>query len=535
MIQGTLFLVLLLLVVAAAVGVIAERFSFPSPAVMLLAGAALAFVPGLPHLRATPDIVLLVLLPPLLYYSGVGMSWRGLRAYKRPILLLAVGCVLFTAAAVAAATHYLLHFDWAIGFVLGAIVSPPDSVLLIALTRGLHLPRRLLTILAGESLLNDAAALVILAFALHAAITGTFSLRSALLEFVAICTGEIAYGVVLGWSILHIRRWAGSPRGEVLLALATPFIAFWPAHAIGGSGVIACVTTGLYVSWNGRRFISADTRLQGYFIWDLVDWTTESLVFLVGGLQAADMLEAFRRAGWDHALLVALVAVLTIVVARFVWVFPATYVPHLIPSIRRSEPVPNWRFPFLVSFAGVRGVDTLAAALLVPKVINGQPCPERDVILFSTFCVIGASIFVFGPALSPIIRWLGLDAKGREEAERNGLAERHVRTEALDAVLAFLKRPTGSRPCASEAATRVLQRRRDVIAASADATSEVDAVSELTALTLELVRIERASVMRAYDQNRLTDEARRRIERELDLQEVVMKNQHHNLRRSPRA
>src|SRR5262245_46256995 len=226
-----LLLVLALFVVVAALSVAARRLRVASPILMLVAGAALAFVPGIPSVALNPDLVLLVLLPPLLYSSGVGMSWRGFRSNLRPILLLAIGCVLFTAAAVAAVVHYALGFSWAVGFVLGAIVSPPDSVAPIAILRLIPLPRRLVTVLEGESLVNDATALVTLGFAIAAVASGTFSLVAAATQFVAIVAGEIGFGVLVGWVMLRLRHLASDPRTEVLLALITPFLASWPPHA----------------------------------------------------------------------------------------------------------------------------------------------------------------------------------------------------------------------------------------------------------------------------------------------------------------
>lgn len=533
MIDGVLFMPLLLVIVIAVLGFIAERTALPSPPIMVLGGSALAFLPGLPTLHATPEIVLLVFLPPLLYSAGVGMSWRGFRSNKRPIALLAVGSVLFTAIAVAAVAHYALHVEWDVGFVLGAVVSAPDAVPVLALLRNTQLPRRIITILEGESLVNDATALVLLAFALDAVATGNFSLANAVVKFVAICAGEVAYGVALGWLILRLRRSASSPRAEVLLALATPYLAFWPPHAIGGSGVIACVAVGLYVSWNGRRFISPETRLQGYFIWDLVVWTTESMIFLVGGLQAGEMLAAFRHAGWERALHAGILVTATIVIARFASVFPAAWLPRLIPSIRRIDPLPPWQFPFLVSFAGLRGVDSLAAALLVPELLFAQPFPERDIILFSTFFAIGVSLFLIGPSFPVAIRWLGMADMGRKEMESNRAAERRIRAEAVDAVVAFLGRKTGSSdPKVSEAIKQFHERRLNDIVASGKTHTTIDPVAESTAINLELLDIERGVVTRAYDENRITDEARRRIERELDLQQAVIKHQRTNSGRS---
>ena len=228
-----------LALLVAGLSVAARRLRVASPILMLLAGAVLAFAPGAPAVTLDPELVLLGLLPPLLYSSGVGMSWRGFRSNLRPILMLAVGCVLFTATAVAALCHYAFGWPWAVGFVLGAIVSPPDAVAPIAVLRRMRMPRRLITVLAGESLVNDATALVAFSFALAAVSSGDFSLAAAALRFVGIVTGEIAFGIFVGWVMLRLRHFAADPRAEVLLALATPFIAFRPPHAAGGSGVVA--------------------------------------------------------------------------------------------------------------------------------------------------------------------------------------------------------------------------------------------------------------------------------------------------------
>lgn len=254
---------------------LARRAGLNLPVAMLVAGMVFAFLPGVPPIAIDPELVLMTLLPPILYSSGVGMSWRGFRYNLRPILLLAVGCVVFTAGALAALLHWLFAWPLAVGFLLGAIVSPPDAVAPSAILRAMPLPRRIKTVLEGESLINDATALVAFTFALGAISSGAFSLGSAALVFTAIVGGEVLYGVSLGWLVLRLRHVAGDPRIEVLLALATPFLAFWPPHAYGGSGVVACVTAGLYVSWNGRRLIRPATRLQGYFIWNLVTWTVD--------------------------------------------------------------------------------------------------------------------------------------------------------------------------------------------------------------------------------------------------------------------
>ncbi|HEY3146785.1 MAG TPA: cation:proton antiporter, partial [Dongiaceae bacterium] len=316
-----LLVVVSLAVAVAFLSVAARRLRAAPSILMLLAGVALAFVPGLPTVTLKPDLVLLLLLPPLLYYSGVNMSWRGFRSTLRPILLLAIGCVLVTAAAVAAVSHFMLGLSWPVGFVLGAIVSPPDAVAPMALLRRMRLPRRLVTILEGESLVNDATALVTFSFALGAVATGTFSPPDAGAKFILIVVGELAFGTAAAWVMLRLRYYARDPRAEVLLALVTPFVAFWPPHEAGGSGVIACVAAGLYVSWNGRKLIRPDTRLQGFFIWDLATWAIEALVFLLMGLQARAIAGNLSAAGWSEFLQAGVLVTITTIVARFLWVY----------------------------------------------------------------------------------------------------------------------------------------------------------------------------------------------------------------------
>src|SRR5882724_355587 len=234
MTEGFLIL-LLLLTVMAATAALARRFELTPAIAFLATGIVLAFIPGLPRIELAPEVILLIVLPPLIYSAGVSMSWREFKSNLRPISLLAIGCVIFTTWAVAAAAHWVLGLPWSVGFVLGAIVSPPDAVAPMAVLRRIGLPRRLVTVLEGESLVNDATALVAFTFALGAVATNTFSLAAAMSKFVIVVAGEIGFGIAVGWLMLRLRHLADEPRAEVLLALSTPFVAFWPPHALGGS------------------------------------------------------------------------------------------------------------------------------------------------------------------------------------------------------------------------------------------------------------------------------------------------------------
>jgi CPA1 family monovalent cation:H+ antiporter len=511
----------------AMLSVLARRLHASTPVVMLVAGVVIALLPGVPKITLDPDLTFLALLPPLLYTSGVGMSWRGFRSNLRPILSLAVGCVLFTATAVAAVAHYWLGLSWAAGFVLGAIVSPPDSVAPASLRRRFKLPRRLLTILEGESLANDATALVTFSLAVAAVETGHFSASEAGLKFAAIVIGEIAFGCGLGFLILRLRNAVNDPRAEILVALATPYLAFWPPHELGGSGVIATLTVGLYVSWNGRSYIRPATRLQGFFIFDLVSWCVEALTFLICGLQTREIVAKLGAEGWAALIAAGALVSLTVIVVRFLWVFPVTYLPRFLwPPIAKREPFPNWRPPFLVGFAGLRGAVSLAAALSIPLTAGDAPFPHRDLILFATICVIAATLIGQGAALGPLTRWLDLGRVAARETAANARAEAKARADALDAVLARLGRMEAD-PHARNSAVAALQKyhgeRRAKFLADLDEANAVDE-DDVTALRLSLIDVERDAIAQAYEKNLITDESRRRLERGFDLEEASVRH-----------
>src|SRR5207342_2647185 len=324
----TVQILVLLLAVVAAVAVVAARLEIPPAILLVIAGVILALIPGLPSVELAPELVLLLVLPPVIYSAAVSMSWNEFRFNLRPISLLAVGCVVFTTVAVAAATHWLLGLPWPVGFVLGAIVSPPDAVAPLAIARRLALPRRLLVVLEGEGLANDATALILYRFAVAAAATGAFSLPEAAGTFTLIVVGEIIYGIAVGWLSLRLRQWSHEPRVEITLSLMTPYLAFWVPEHLGGSGVLATVACGLYVSWNGPRLISSATRLQGIFFWNFLVYLVEGLVFLLTGSQARALID--RVHGFSiRDLVVATVGItLLVIAARFIWIFPATYIPR---------------------------------------------------------------------------------------------------------------------------------------------------------------------------------------------------------------
>ena len=522
----TVRIVILLLVLLAAVTILARKLNFSRPILLVLAGVALALSPAELRIELSPEFVLLIVLPPLIYSAGVAMSWREFRFNLRPIILLAVGCVVFTTVAVAAVAHYALGFPWAVGFVLGAIVSPPDVVAPLAIARRLGVPRRLLTVLEGEGLVNDATALILYRFAVAAVSTGLFSLPQAGATFVVIAVGETLFGIAVAWAILRLRHWAQDPRIELTLSLLTPYVAFWIPEHIGGSGVLATVAAGLYVSWNGPRLISSATRLQGFFFWDLVIYLTEGLTFLVTGLQAWTVLERLRPDETLELLASAAIICVVVVAVRFIWVFPATYIPRWAsPSLARRDPAPPWQAPFALSAVGIRGVVSLAAALALPfATAGGAPFPERDKILFLTFCVILVTLVGQGLLFQPIIRWLGLDRRRIEEQERERREEYEARRAAVRHAMERIEHLAAAGSLPHELLEPLRANHHDrlrLIERDGDGGPEGHAAAQLRQrLELELIAAEREHIYRLLHEGRLGDAARRRIERELDLEEA---------------
>jgi CPA1 family monovalent cation:H+ antiporter len=519
-------IVVLLFVVVAAAAVLGARLKTPPSILLVVIGVLLALIPGLPAIELAPELVLLIVLPPLIYSSSFRMSWREFRFNLRPITLLAVGCVAFTTVAVAAAAHWLLNFSWGVGFILGAIVSPPDAVAPLSIARTLGLPRRILVVLEGEGLANDATALILYRFAVAAVSAGAFSMSTALETFAAIVVGEIIWGLAVSWVMLRLRRWVAEPRVELVLAVLTPFLAYWGPEHVGGSGVLATVTAGLYASWNGQRLISSATRLQGVFFWDFLLYLTEGMIFLITGLQARTLIERMAQYSPRQLLVAAAVISAVVIVARFVWVFPATYLPRWLSArLRRRDPSPPWQYVFVLSFTGVRGIVSLAAALAIPLMtIGGQPFPDRDLILLLTFSVILVTLVGLGLLLPLVIRVLGLAQAGRREQRADKAEEHAARQQAIEAVIDRLEQLKSERDLSDEIVGTLRARHTARLKHVGRSSSPDEADRKYGELhdevELLLIAAEREHINDLFRSGKLKDEARRRIERELDLREA---------------
>ncbi|MFN3450136.1 MAG: Na+/H+ antiporter, partial [Roseococcus sp.] len=428
---------LLLMAACVVLALLARAAGLPYAVVLILAGMGMAFLPGLPDIALDPELALAFFLPPLLMASAYRTDWQAFRRDLGPILLLALGCVVFTALFIGWVARALVPgMPWAAALALGAILAPPDAVAAAAVLRRLRLPRRLVTVLEGESLVNDASALVLYRLAIAAAAAGSLLPQQAALGFAAV--GGL--GLALGWVIGRAGLWLLARLDDTLLETSLSFLAayaaFLLAEALGGSGVIAVVTTGIMFGRAQHRVLSARTRLEARAVWEFVEFVLTSLVFLLVGLQLDDILARLDARGPWTLLGLALALSAALILSRFLWVYPAALLPRALPALRRREPAPGWRTLLVTGWAGMRGVVSLAAALALPL-----DFPERDLIVFLAFAAILATLVVQGTTLGWLVRRLGLvlppPAHGIEPEEARA---RHA---AARAMLAAIERRAG--------------------------------------------------------------------------------------------
>jgi Na+/H+ antiporter len=520
-----------LLLAVAVLALLARKLHIPYPILFVVGGLLLGWIPGHPPIHLNPHLVFFLFLPPLLFPAALFTSWRDFRLNLRPIALLAIGLVLFTTVAVAYLAHYFMHLPLAAGFVLGAIISPPDAIAATAIAERLKVPRRIVTILEGESLVNDATALVAYSFAKAAVISGSFSLAQAGGQFFVVGIGGILIGLAVGWLAQQFHKRVDDAPIEITVSLLTPFAAYLLAERMGVSGVLAVVTAGLYLGRRMPELLTFKTRLQGGPVWEMVEFILNGFVFILIGLQLPGILHALsdeaipiHRLIW-YALLISL----AVIVIRIVWVFPAAYLPRLLfKKIRERDPYPSWRHVTIIGWTGMRGVVSLAAALAIPITLDetdgGTPFPGRDLILFLTFIVILATLVVQGLSLPLLIRWLGVKDDGSMEKE-----EREARLKANQGALARLNEIGEREPAKADALQRLRVEYEDHIRQVEGAEPESAGTplrlfsSEFERLSHEALQVERRTILKLRNEDAISDEVLRRIQRDIDLAEARLR------------
>jgi monovalent cation/hydrogen antiporter len=511
-----------LLIVVASLAILAKKMALPYPVLQVLGGLALGFIPGLPGVQLAPDMVFLFLLPPLLYPAALFTSWRDFRANLSPISLLAIGLVLITTATIGAVAHALTGLPWPVAFVLGAIVSPPDAVAAAAITSRLRVPRRIVSVLDGESLVNDATALVAYRLAIAAMISGRFSLAEASGHFVFVSLGGAAIGMVVGWLASQVQYRLDDPPVQITISLLTPFVAYIPAERLHVSGVLAVVACGLFLGWRSPQMLTSRTRLNLFMFWEMIVFLLNGLVFVLIGLQLPRILHALSGRSLEdliwHGVLISCVAI----AVRIAWVFASANLLRLLSLLlRKGDPYPVWQNVAIVAWTGMRGVVSLAAALSVPLTLsNGSPFPGRDYVLFITFCVILATLVLQGLSLPVLIRRLGVVDDGLTNME-----ERTARLKANEAALAYLAEVD------TEFQQEFVERlrieyddriRQLEVCAGADEDRSNRSMASYRHLQQKALDVERRTIIQLRDEYAINDEALRRIQHDLDHAEASL-------------
>ena len=510
-------LLLALMVAVAGLSVLARVVRVPYPILLVLGGLVLGFLPGMPAVELPPELVLVAFLPPLLYWAGFFASPRDLRADARAISMSAVGLVLATAVAVAVTAHSMVEgMTWPAAFALGAIVSPTDPLAASAIGRRLGVPRRLLTLLEGESLVNDATALVAYRFAV-AAVGGSFVAWQAGLRFVVGTAGGVAVGLLVGWLVAELRRRLDEPVVEIVVSVFTGYAAYLPAELLGVSGVLAAVTAGLYVGWRAPELASAATRLLGFSFWEVLVYLANAVLFILVGLQLRPILEELD--GTAVAILVGQGALVSAVVVavRLGWGFSIPYLVRLVD--RRPSQVMRRvgaRERLMIGWSGMRGAVSLAAALALPL-----DFPMRNLILFLTFAVILATLVVQGLTLPTLIRRLRFSDDGAEQREelRARLAATHAALDRLDE----LAGADWTRDDTVERLHGLYEFRRRRLKARGGYLEDDGAEDRSQAyqrLLRELLQAQRQAIVRLRNQGQISNDVMHRIERELDLEDT---------------
>ena len=423
--MSNLSLIISLLAVVTALAALAERIRISSPILLVLAGIAISLLPGLPQIGLHPEVVILVFIPPLVYEAAWNTSWADFKANFRSILILAFGLVLFSAMGVAWVVHtFIPGFSWALAFVVGAIISPTDPVAASSIIRQMGVPRRVGIILEAESLVNDATGLIVYRYAVAAVLTGQFVLLDASGQFFVVVLGGIGIGLTLAAVVRWLHRLTSdTPVVETTLTFLTPFAGYLLAEEWHVSGILAVLSAGIFLTMRSSEFLSRTARLQAVNVWNVVTFLLNSVIFVLMGLQLRRILAS--NAGYSAQTLITYGAVvsLAVVLIRFIWVFPAAYLSRwLSQSLRRQEPTFSVKSVTVIAWTGMRGVLSLATALALPlELPDGQPFPQRDLIIFITYCVIFTTLVVQGLLLPILIRRLNFQPDTTSQQQETNL------------------------------------------------------------------------------------------------------------------
>lgn len=526
--QENLLLILTLLFLSSMLTMLSEKLKISYPIFLVIAGLLISFIPGIPLISLHPDLVFLIFLPPLLYAAAWNTSWKDFWQLKRPIVMLAVGLVIFTSTAIAFTAHAMIpDFSLALGFLLGGIISPPDAVAAASVLQSMSIPKRVLTILEGESLINDASSLIVFRVALSAVLTGEFFFWKTTGDFFVVALLGIVIGLVIAHIIYAVHRFLPTTGSiDTALTIISPYIMYIAAEHFHYSGVMAVVSGGLFLSFRSNEIFSYNSRIQVYSFWQTLTFLLNGLVFILIGLQLPSITAALGQYSVTISIFYAVVISLITIALRIIWVFPGAYFPRLLSKkIRKLEKRPSWQSVFVVAWSGMRGVVSLAAALSVPLTLTGgEQFPHRNLILFITFVVILFTLVLQGLSLPFVIRLLRVRDDEAENAEEQEL---EIRMRLATAALDHMQSEHGDDLGDVDAFRRLKERYERMI----ELTNKKLLKEENTATTggflpryrrmlIEIVGVRRKELQKLRSEGKYTEELLRNKEWELDLEEA---------------
>lgn len=506
--------------------ILSNRYKFPFPIVLVLCGIVISMLPDLPVITLDPEIVFVIFLPPLLYSAAWNTSWHEFKAAIRPITFAAIGLVLLTTLLVAVTAHAMIPgFDWPSAFLLGAIISPPDAVAATSITKGLGLHPRIIAILEGESLINDASGLVAYKYALLAVTAGNFVFWKAGLNFLAIASIGILIGVAIGYLMYLIhKRFVCNAIIEVTLTLLTPFAAYLLAETFHFSGVLAVVATGLYLSFRAGEIFSHESRIMAYAVWEVVTFILNNLVFILIGLQLRSVINGITEYSASELVLYGATISIVAILIRFIWVVPSTLLPRWLSKRIREREHFDPRNMVVFGWAGMRGVVSMAAALALPLTLpDGSSFPLRNLIIFLSFCVILSTLILLGGTLQWMIRKLGI------KPHSIVLEEYEVRTKIVSSVINHIEENLSLVPdellnnIKSKYEVKYNRLQKTDLPANyfgSGKTLGPAIFNEYTKMQIELIGIERKTLEQMHRSGDASEEILRKVERELDLEEA---------------
>jgi len=526
MLQDNLLLIISLLFVVSMLAMLSNKLRISYPIFLVIAGLAISLVPGIPMIRLEPDIVFVIFLPPLLYSAAWYTSWHDFWKMRRPIGMLAFGLVIFTSCTVALVSNMLIpDFSLACGFLLGGIISPPDAVAATTVLQNLKMPKPIVTVLEGESLVNDASSLIVFRFALATIFTGKFILWKAGVDFMSVVFLGILIGLVIGNIVYAMHRWLPTtPSIDTVITLLSPYLMYITAEHFHASGVLAVVSGGLFVSYRSHEIFSYNSRLQGQSVWNVLVFLLNGVVFILIGLQLPGIVRDLGEYSLGAAILYGVIISLVTILIRIAWVFPGAYLPRICSKrIRLKEVNPGRKAIFVVGWSGMRGVVSLASALAIPLLLSdGSPFPHRNLILFITFIVILFTLVLQGLTLPYIIRKLGITVKENEEEQRLS-----IRLRLATAALEHITTAYSSESESIDAFNRLKARYERMVEITGKRleSEEGDEVApaflpRYRQLLLELVDIQRKELSHMRRINEFGEELLRSKEFELDLEEA---------------